>query len=141
MQLKMKLLEAKKQKIEKIVGKFSSLTGSLTNSFSGLSGKFGGGHGHGGGASSSSSSGAAVAETYQQQPSPQHAYQQTPVVLHLYQIENSAQSHANSVASSYQAPAPQYGPPAAPVAQQQVSSVDTSYLPPHGNCQDQSHYH
>jgi hypothetical protein len=133
----MKLIAAKKQKFEKIMSKFSGL-GSK------------GGHG---GSSSSASAGAsngAAFETYHAQPAPNQSYQQQPVVLHLYQTENNSGAHAQSVASSYQAPpqqqygppAQQYGPPAAPIAQKQVASVDTSYLPPaHGNCQDNAHYH
>lgn len=146
----MKIINAKKQKFEKIMSKFS-----------GLGSKFSGGLGGGlhGGSSSSSSAGAssgsfggssgfsnagAAVETYHTQPAPNLAYQQQPVVLHLYQAENTG-SHAQSVATSYQQPPAvphqQYGPPPAPVAQQQVASVDTSYLPPHGNCQDNAHYH
>lgn len=145
----MKLLEAKKNKIEKIIGKLGSFGSSA-----------GGGSAHGGNSFSSgssfsgSSSGAAEGvQSYHAQPAPQQNYQQQPVVLHLYQFEQAqaqAQSHnVGSGASSYQAPSNTYGPPnhqpAAPISSAQVSSqvqsVDTSYLPPHGNCQDNSHYH
>lgn len=147
----MKLIEAKKAKIQKLLGKFSSLGSSFGGSSSGA------------GANSISSSngfssGAAEGhvQSYQAQPAPQQNYQQQPVVLHLYQIEAQPQqqafqshSQSNGVASSYQAPSNTYGPPnhqpAAPISSAQVSSqaqsVDSSYLPPHGNCQDNSHYH
>lgn len=148
----MKLLEAKKNKIQALIGKFSSFGGSSS----------------GAGANSISSSNAysgaaeggvqsyqqqAPAQSYHPQPAPAQNYQQQPLVLHLYQIENQQQqqqqqhSQSNSVASSYAAPSTSYGPPnhqpAAPISSAQVSSqgVDSSYLPPHSNCQDNSHYH